>query len=119
MPTRPVRFHSAVQSFQQIWNATVCLAGAGRHREQETLASGEHGVYYTVNGDLLVIARVLAADEVERRQEPCRVFVRQFPARAVAFPQFVRRRKIVADGFEAGEAVELDDPVPVRAVREG
>ena len=55
------------------------LAGAGRHGEQHAALALEDGLHGAVDGDLLVVARALAAEVVGRRQQPVRRFRRPAP----------------------------------------
>jgi len=114
----PRRFQRAVQSFQQIWNATavfpvpVAFVTSIRPAAENTL-------HDAVDGDLLIVTLALAHHMVEGcKQLSRRMRIRETGADAVTPPELIRGRIVGPSLLQPGCVVELADLVPVGRVGE-
>lgn len=86
------------------------LAGARRHREKQTFLSGKNGFDRAVDGDLLIVARRLAADRIVRGDQVLHPLGRVDSAAVlISSPKVIRSGEVGNARFRLLEIVDLDD----------
>jgi hypothetical protein len=94
------------------------LARARGHAEQHPPVSRQDGMDGTIDGDFLVVPRVLAGEVVGGRQQPLGGLGGEMLGARQPAPQLVGRGEGVKLPLPPGQAIELDDTLAVGGVGE-
>jgi hypothetical protein len=94
------------------------FAGAGGHGEEDAAFTLEDGLDDTVDGDLLVVARVFAGGEIGRGEKAFGNGFGEFFGGAEALPEFGGSGDFGEFAFLAGDEIEFDEGLAVGGVGE-